>query len=177
VTDEPTLLAPARRAMLLRRVHALTIDDLHALDDAVAALAGTKALRHVDKGYFFAWWEGPRLRREEERALEDLFADVLAALAGGLTGLDVERIAARFAPKPSVLDSLAAVFLSARPSRHVQDASIGLIEDATAPWNPRRAIVATWNMTCAVVLGARLPPATIATLEAAWRRALGDPPA
>ena len=68
------------------------------------------------------------------------------------------------------------MFNPPRPSRRLQDASIGLIEDTLAPWDPRRAIVATWNMGCAAALRDHLPPATIEKLELPWRRALGEPP-
>jgi hypothetical protein len=64
-----------------------------------------------------------------------------------------------------------------RPPRQLQDASIALIEGHLEPWDPRLAIVATWNMACAVALRRRLPERTVAALEAAWRRAVGDPPA
>lgn len=176
MTERPPFLYPGPRAALLGRVHALTIDDLRALDAAVRSLVAEKAHRHVDKGVLFAWWEGPRLRGDEERELHDLFAAVLAALAGGLTDLDVERFAARFAAKPTILGSFAQAILPVHHSRRLQDASIGLIEDAVAPWDPRLAVIATWNMACAAALRDYLPATTVATLEAAWRRALGEPP-
>lgn len=165
------------RAALLRRIADLTVDDLHALDAAVRELRAEGGHRDVDKGYVFAWWDGPRLPEAEETELHDLFAAVLAALAGGLTGLDVERVGARFAPRPSIFDGLLQALRPPRPARQLQDASIGLIEDAVAPWDPRRAIVATWNMACAATLREHLTAATRAALEAPWRRALGDPPA
>ena len=176
MTERPPLLYPGPRAALLGRVRALTIDDLRGLDAAVRSLAAGKTHRHVDKGFLFAWWDGPRLRDDEDREIQDLFAAVLAALAGGLTDLDVERIGEHFAPKSTVFGSLAQAFFPVRKSRRLQDVSIGLIEDAVAPWDPRRAIIATWNMACAAALRDRLPAATVATLEAAWRRALGEPP-
>lgn len=176
MTERPPFLYAGPRAALLGRVRALTIDDLHALDAAVRSLVAGKAHRHVDKGFLFAWWEGPRLRGEEDREMQDLFAAVLAALAGGLTGLDVERIGARFAPKPTGLASLTQVFFPPSQSRRLQDASIGLIEDAVAPWDSRLAVIAVWNMACAAALRDHLAPATIATLQAAWRHALGEPP-
>lgn len=176
MTERPPFLYPGPRATLLGRVRALTIDDLRALDAAVRSLAAEKVHRHVDKGVLFAWWDGPKLRGDEERELNDLFATVLAALASGLTDLDVERIGARFVPKPTGLASLAQVFFPARQGHRLQDASIGLIEDAVAPWDPRLAVIATWNMACAAAFRDHLPPATVATLEAAWRRALGEPP-
>jgi hypothetical protein len=174
--NERPLLYAGPRAALLRRLGELSVDDLHALDAAVVALAAAKAHRHVDKGFLFAWWEGPRVPDSWDVELQDLFAAVLAAVAGGLTGLDVERVGARFAPKPSLVDGILQALVPVRASRRLQDASIGLIEDALAPWNPRLAIVATWNMACGAVLRDYLPESTIATLEAAWRRALGEPP-
>jgi hypothetical protein len=102
---------------------------------------------------------------------------MLVAMAGGLTGLDVERVGAQFMQKRRGLDSLVDVFLRPRKPHQLQDASIGLIESAVAPWDPRLAVVAAWNMTCAVALRRHLPDATRTALEAAWRRALGDPPA
>ncbi len=177
MSERRPFLYPGPRAALLRRIAALTVDDLHGLDAAVRVLKEEKAHRHVDKGFVFAWWDGPRPSSEDEAELDDLFGDVVTALATGLTGLDVERVAARFARKPSGLDGLSRLFFPPRQKRQVQDASIGLIEDALAPWDPRLAIVATWNMACAAALRGHLPPATVETLEAAWRRALGEPPA
>jgi hypothetical protein len=177
MTDRPPLLFPGPRAAILRRVRALTVDELHALDAAVRDLLAERVHRHVDKGYFFAWWDGPRLDQDGEDELHLLFGDVLVALAGGLTGLDVERVGAQFVQKRRGLDSLVDVFLRPRKPHQLQDASIGLIESALAPWDPRLAVVATWNMTCAAALRRHLPEPTVAALEAAWRRALGDPPA
>lgn len=177
MTGHPPLLYPGPRAALLRRVRTLRPAELQALDAAVRALLAEKAHRHADKGFFYAWWEGPRPPAEVEVELNLLFGDLLVALAGGLTGLDVERVGAQFAPKPRGLDGLVNLFLRPRPKVQLQDAAIGLIEDALAPWDPRLAIVATWNMACAVALRDRLPAATVDRLEAAWRRALGDPPA
>jgi hypothetical protein len=176
MSERRPFLSPGPRAVLLRAVGAISIDDLHGLDSAVLALRDEKR-RDVDKGFVFAWWEGPPLATEDEEELNDLFADVVTALATGLTGLDVERVAARFAQKPSVLDGIARLFLPPRAKRRLQDASIGLIEDAVAPWDPRLAIVATWNMACAAALREHLSAATVEKLEAAWRRALGDVPA
>lgn len=176
MTDRPLLLYPGPRAALLRRVRSLTVDDLHRLDEAVRALLAERKHRTVDKGFFFAWWDGPKLSREMEDELQELFGAVLVALAGGLTGLDVERIGAQFAPKRRGLDGLVDLFFRPR-SFPLQDASIGLIENALAPWDPRLAIVATWNVACAAALRGHLAEETVATLEAAWRRALGDPPA
>lgn len=176
MTGSPPLLYPGPRAALLRRVRAMTPDDLRALDAAVQALVAEKAGRNIDKGFFYAWWDGPRLPTDAERELDDLFADMLIALAGGLTGIDVERFGGQLAPKRGGLDTVFSRFLQPQKSRQFQDASIGLIEGAVAPWDPRLAIVAIWNMICAVALRDHLPPTTAGRLEAAWRRALGDLP-
>jgi hypothetical protein len=177
MTHGVSLVDPVRRVAVLRRVATLTVDDLHALDSAVRTLAAGKAHRQVDKGFFFAWGEGPDIRLGEGDEVQDLFADVLAALASGLTGLDVAAIGARFAPKPAGFQGFLQVVLPPRPSRRLQDASIGLIEDALSPWNPQRAIVATWNMACAVVLRPHLTTPTLEILEAPWRDAMGELPA
>ena len=177
MSDRRPFLYPGPRAALLRRVGSLTPDDLHALDAAVRGLGAEKQHRRIDKGFVFAWWEGPRPAKDDEEELNDLFADVVTAIATGLTGLDVERVAARFARKPSAFDGISRVFFPPTAKRQAQDASIGLIEDALAPWKPRLAIVATWNMACAAALREHLSAPTVVTLEAAWRRALGDPPA
>jgi hypothetical protein len=176
MTERRPFLYPGPQAALLRRVATLTVEDLHALDTAVRALAAEKVHKQVDKGFLFAWWEGPDLREDERMELEDLFSAVLVALASGLTDIDVERVGARFAPKPSISASLTRWFSSPRRSRQLQDVSIGLIEDHVAPWDPRRAVTATWNMVCAAALQDHVPAATLAVLEAPWRRALGDPP-
>ena len=176
MTDRVPFLYAGPRAVLLRRIRSLTVDDLHALDAAVGSLILEKTHRHADKGFLYAWWEGPRLKDEEDEEMQELFSAVLAALAGGLTDVDVERFGARLAPKPTGLGAISQVFFPPSQARRIQDVSIGLIEDVVAPWNPQRAVVAIWNMACAAALRDHLPPATIAMLQAAWRRALGDPP-
>ena len=176
MTERVPFLYAGPRAVLLRRIRNLTVDDLHALDAAVGSLILEKTHRHADKGFLYAWWEGPRLQDEEDQEMQELFSAVLAALAGGLTDLDVERFGARLSPKPTGLASISQMFFPPSQARRIQDASIGLIEDAVAPWSPRRAVVAIWNMACAAALRDHLSSATIATLQAAWRRALGDPP-
>jgi hypothetical protein len=155
------------------------VDDLHALDAAVRELRSERSHRNIDKGFSFAWWDGPSLPRELEDEIQVLFSDILVALAGGITGIDIEHVAPQLAPKRGGfgLDSLAELFLRPRAPQRLQDASIALLEGHVAPWDPRLAVVATWNMACAVALRERLREATVTTLEAAWRRALGDPPA
>jgi hypothetical protein len=176
MNERRPFLYPGPQAALLRRVATLTVEELHALDAAVRDLAAERVHKQVDKGFLFAWWEGPDLSAAERIELEDLFSAVLVALASGLTDIDVERVGARFAPKPSWSASLMRWFTPPRRSRQLQDVSIGLIEDHLAPWDPRRAVTATWNMVCAAALQDRVPASTITVLEAPWRRALGDPP-
>ena len=175
--DRTPLLDPIARAAVLARVRTLTRDDLHALDAATRALAATPDHRRADKGYFFAWWDGPGTREPDETEIQDFFADVLVALATSLTGINVAQYGTRLAREPSGMDKLYRFVVPARRSDALQDSSIGLIEDAVAPWSPRVAVVATWNMACAVALGAHLPEPTRETLETAWRQALGDLPA
>ncbi len=130
-------------------------------------------------GFWMAWYEGPRLTTAEDAELGDLFARVVVAMAGALTGLDVERIAARpsDAQQRGAFGDLARFLRHASPDRSYQDAAIGLIESAVAPWDPRLAIVACWNVACATTLRPHLPARVVDVLEAAWRRALGEPPA
>jgi hypothetical protein len=182
VSDPPgpdSRLLPEPRDALLVRLGRLTIADLHALDAAVRELRAEKRYRsRVDKGFWLAWYEGPRLTSTERRELDGLFAHVVGAIAQGLTGLDVERLGAP-GPRHSggVLGDLAALFRPASADRPIQEVAIRLIHDAVAPWDPRLAIVACWNLACAVTLRPHLPPPCVEILERAWRQALGEPPA
>jgi hypothetical protein len=176
----PPLLAPGARAAVQLRLGRLTVDDLRLLDAAVRALREAKPYRsRVDMGFAFAWYEGPPLTRTGEGEIADLFGVVVVAIAGGLTGLDVERFGAR--PKDAqptgVLGDVMRFLRPGSADRSRQDAAIGLIEGAVAPWDPRLAIVACWNVTCAAALRTHLPVGVVEVLEAAWRRALGEPPA
>jgi hypothetical protein len=180
MTDErPPLLYPGPRRALLRRIGAITVEELHALDTAVRALRDERRVKDVDKGFFYAWWEGPRLDRAGEDEVQELFSAVLVALATGLTGIDVERFGTQLAPKRRGfgLDGLVELFLRPRPSRELQDTSIALIDGHLAPWDPRLAVVAVWNMACAAAFRNHVSAGTVATLEAPWRQAIGEPPA
>ena len=141
-------LFPGPRAALLGRLGQLTVLDLHALDAAVRALGG-------------------------------LFGDVVVAIAHGVTGLDVERFGVRppSGQQTGVFGDLVRLLRPASAARSLQDAAIGLIEGAAAPWDPRLAIVACWNVACAATLRAHLRMDVVDMLEGAWRRALGEPPA
>jgi hypothetical protein len=179
-SERDPLLFPGPRAALLGRLSQLTVEDLHALDAAVLALQDEKPYRkRVDKGFWLAWYEGPRLTRAEGEELQDLFGHVVVAIAGGLTGLDVERFGVRLGDgqQGGAIGDLMRLLRPGSANRPLQSAAIGLIEDAVAPWDPRLAIVACWNVACAATLRKYLPVKVVDVLEAAWRRAIGEPPA
>ena len=179
-SERGPLLFPGPRAALLGRLSQLTVEDLHALDAAVLALRDEKPYRkRVDKGFWLAWYEGPRLTRAEGDALQDLFGHVVVAIAGGLTGLDVERFGVRLGDgqQGGAIGDLMRLLRPSSANRPLQSAAIGLIEDAVAPWDPRLAIVACWNLACAATLRKHLPVEVVDVLEGAWRRAIGEPPA
>lgn len=179
-SERGPLLFPGPRAALLGRLSQLTVEDLHALDAAVLALRDEKPYRkRVDKGFWLAWYEGPRLTRAEGDELQDLFGHVVVAIAGGLTGLDVERFGVRLGDgqQGGAIGDLMRLLRPSSANRPLQSAAIGLIEDAVAPWDPRLAIVACWNVACAATLRKHLPVEVVDVLEAAWRRAIGEPPA
>jgi len=179
-SERDPLLFPGPRAALLGRLSQLTVEDLHALDAAVLALRDEKPYRkRVDKGFWLAWYEGPRLKRAEGDELQDLFGHVVVAIAGGLTGLDVERFGVRLGDgqQGGAIGDLMRLLRPSSANRPLQSAAIGLIEDAVAPWDPRLAIVACWNVACAATLRKYLPVEVVEVLEGAWRRAIGEPPA
>ena len=179
-SERDPLLFPGPRAALLGRLSQLTVEDLHALDAAVLALRDEKPYRkRVDKGFWLAWYEGPRLTRAEGEELQDLFGHVVVAIAGGLTGLDVERFGVRpgDGQQGGAIGDLMRLLRPSSANRPLQSAAIGLIEDAVAPWDPRLAIVTCWNVACAATLRKYLPVEVVEVLEGAWRRAIGEPPA
>ena len=167
MTEPRPLLYPGPRTALLRRVTALTVDELHSLDAAIRALAAEKEHKRGRQGLpvrVVGRAEGRR--RREPRARGPLLRrpccprdrpDRHRGRAGRGAGLP----ASRRCPISS-----CGVLMPPRPSRQLQDVSIGLIEDHLAPWDPRLAIVATWNMACAATLRDHIPAATITVLEA-----------
>jgi hypothetical protein len=174
------LFHPGARAAVLWRFGNLTIDDLHALDAAVRALSAEKPYRgRVDKGFSLAWYEGPRLTTSEGREVNELFEAVVVAVASGLTGLDVGRFGGRLSGREQagVFGDLTRFLRPGSAARPLQHAAIGLIEDAVAPWDPRLAIMACWNVACAATLRTHLALPVVDVLERAWRQALGEPPA
>jgi hypothetical protein len=165
---------------VLHRLGRITLDDLHGLDAAVRELGVEKPYRgRVDKGFWLAWYNGPQLTTTERGELGELFPAVVVAIASGLTGLDVERFGAHLKGREQagVFGDLARMLRPGSATRPLQHAAIGLIEDAAAPWDPRLGIMACWNMACAATLRAHLQAAVLDMLEAAWRRAIGEPPA
>jgi hypothetical protein len=178
--EREALLLPGPRAALLDRLGTLTVEEMHALDGAVRALRTEQAYRgRVDRGFWLAWQAGPRLTKVEGVELEDLFTEVVVAIAGGLTGLEAERITASSGDpqQEGVLGDLARLFLPASIGRSRPDAAIRLIDRAVAPWDPHLAIVACWNVACAATLRHHLAAGLVGVLEVAWRTALGEPPA
>lgn len=174
------LLAPGPRVAVLERLGRLTIDDLQRLDAAVRALRAEKPYRgRVDKGFWLAWYEGPRLTSAERGDVGELFPAVVVAIASGLTGLDVRRLGARLGggDRTGAFGDLVRLVRPASADRALQHTAIALIDDAVAPWDPRLAIMACWNVACAVTLRAHLTVPVVDALERAWRQALGEPPA
>jgi hypothetical protein len=177
------LLFPAPRAALLDRLGTLTSEELHALDAAVASLRAERAFKgRVDRGFWFAWNDGLNLARSDQAQIQELFSAVMVSIAGALTGLDVARFGARLggAGGGRGAGGLRAVFSalhSKSDAERRQETAVGLIHDATAPWDPRLALMACWNVACAAALRRRLKPSTVEALEVAWRATLGEPPA
>jgi hypothetical protein len=178
------MTAPERvawaRATFLNRLGTITKAELLALDRAVDDLVAEGGdEKHLRKGFFFAWYHGPKLTAEDEGALNALFVDVLVAIARGITDVDAWAMTKGRATsqRPGLLGSLLEVFSMRSPSREVEDLAIKLIEGAVMPFDPRVAIVSAWNAACAVVLHGRLDATTDEVLGAAWRRTIGDLPA
>jgi hypothetical protein len=182
--DEQPLIYPGPRMALMTRFGQLGLDDLRALETAVSDLARDRAQRgRVDRGFWFAWNDRLQLDRREQVEISELFADVLMAIASGLTGLDAARfgrLIGRGSGSRGLGGGLAGAFgflkVRSQAEQH-QEAAISLISDAAAPWDPRLGLMACWNVACAAALRRRLRPATVDTLEAPWRTVFGDPPA
>lgn len=178
MNEPPPLLYGGPRNAISRRFATLTIEDLQALAGAVEDLAREKENRKkVDHGYWFAWYDGPRLTEAETAQIQGLFTEVVVAIATGVTGLDVARFGARLRPSNHGPLTRLTSFMLARPSRQLEDAAIGLMEDACAPWDPRHGFIAAWNAACAVAFRGRVPAQTEAILAAPWRAVFGDLPA
>jgi hypothetical protein len=178
MSETPPLLYGGPRHAIACRYATLRVEDLKALAAAVEELAGQREYRKkVSLGFWFAWYEGPRLSRAEEREVDDLFTEIAVAIATGVTGLDVARFGTRLRPQSEgPLERLTA-FFTGRPSHPLQDAAVALMDDACAPWDPRLGFIACWNAACAVAFRGRIPERTERILGAAWRAVFGNLPA
>jgi hypothetical protein len=181
MAELPPLLYAGPRAALLRRLAELRQSDLVLLDAAIRELAGEKRLRNrVDRGFWFAWYEGPRLDSRHETEIKELFTDVVVAVATGVAQLDVARFAAGLRPQPQGLGGILGGiggWLGGNSRRGLDNVAIRIIEDAVAPWDPRLGVLAAWNASCAVALRRILDPPVEEILAGPWRKALGDLPA
>jgi len=178
MSEPPPLLYGGPRHAITRRYATLRVEDLRALDAAVRELAGERQNRKkVDHGFWYAWYDGPRLTRAEEKEVSDLFSEVVVAIATGLTGLDVARYGAHLRPRSEgPLERLTA-FFTGRPGHPLQDAAIALMDDACAPWDPRLGFIAAWNAACAVAFRGRIPERSEQILGSAWLKVFGELPA
>lgn len=179
--DQAPPVPPERRAWererFLVRVRGLSRDEVVALGDAVDALVAEGGdSKKLTRGFFLAWYAGPRLGGEETADLDRLFVDVVVAMALGLTGVDPAVVAGSHGARQGAGATFLAALFPSRASSEITDVAIRLIRGATAPMDPQHAVVAAWNTGSAVVLRGRLDPGVEATLTAAWRRALGDLP-
>lgn len=178
MSETPPLLYGGPRSAIARRFATLAVEDLQALAAAVERLTHERENRKkVDHGYWFAWYDGPRLTEAETTEVRGLFTEVVVAIATGVTGLDVARFGARLRPSNQGPLARLTAYMTARPSRQLEDAAIGLMEDACAPWDPRLGFVAAWNAACAIAFRGRVSEQTEAILGAAWRAVFGDLPA
>jgi hypothetical protein len=178
MSEPPPLLYGGPRHAISRRFAGLQVEDLRALEAAVLELAREREYRKkVDHGFWYAWYDGPRLGRDEEREVSDLFTEVAVAIATGLTGLDVARYGARLRPaSEGPLERLTA-FFTGRPSHPLQDAAVALMDDACAPWDPRLGFIAAWNAACAIAFRGRIPERSERILVAAWLKVFDELPA
>ena len=179
----PPLLYPGPRIALLRRFARLSVTDLHALEAQITTLARDKANRgKVDRGFWFAWDDRMRSDYRDRQELDILFSDVVTALASGLSGFDVDRLGTsmlggrRAEAGSGAFGGLMGLIRPKSNAEQRQEVALNLIRNATAPWDPRLAIMACWNVACAVALRERLRPGTVALLEAAWRGVFGELP-
>jgi hypothetical protein len=172
---------PERRAWererFLARIRGMSRAEVIALGDAVDALVAEGGdAKKLTRGFFLAWYEGPRLDKEETAELDQLFVDIVVALATGLAGVDPHVMADPGGGRRGAGIAFLAALFPSRGASELTDVSIRLIRGATQPVDPRRAVVAAWNTGCAIALRGRLDAGVEATLTAAWRRGVGDLP-
>ncbi len=168
---------PERVAPVLARFRRLRRDDLEALDRSVQALVATEGRRHrSDLGFRYAWYEGPPLSYAETADLDELFRRVCAAIATGVTGFDAAAFDDRAADRAGAFGFLTRWFTPPYAKGTREDAALEVLTVACRPFDPRRAVVACWNLACATAMRDHLAPDVVVALEAAWRGALGEPP-
>jgi hypothetical protein len=172
---------PERRAWererFLARIRGMSLAEVVALGDAVDTLISEGGdAKKLTRGFFLAWYEGPRLGREETAELDQLFVDVVVAMAIGLAGVDPRDMADSTDGRRGAGTAFLAALFPSRGASELTDVSIRLIRSVTAPADPKRAVVAAWNAGCAIALRGRLAEDVEATLTAAWRRGVGDLP-
>jgi hypothetical protein len=176
------MTAPERatwaRAAFLTRCGSISKAELLALGTAVDALVAEGGDREqLTKGFFFAWYKGPSLSSGDNAALNQLFAEVVVAIAHSITDVDPWAMTAgRPSERQGALASLLSLFTQKSHGREAENLAIRLVEAAVAPVDPRVALVSAWNAACAVALHGRLDPPVEEVLGAAWRRTIGELP-
>ncbi len=162
---------------LLARFRRLRREDLEALDRSVQELVAAEGRRHrSDLGFRYAWYEGPPLSYAETAAMDALFTDVCAAIATGVTGFDAAAFDEGENDRAGAFGFLTRWFTPPYAKGSHEDAALEVLTVACRPFDPRRAVVACWNLTCAAAMRGHLAPEVIVALEAAWRGALGELP-
>jgi hypothetical protein len=174
-------LPPERRAWdrerFLARIQGMSRAEVVALGDAVDALVAEGGdAKKLTRGFFLAWYQGPRLGGDETAELDRLFVDVVVAMAIGLSGVDPRVIAGTADRRHGAGAAFLAALFPSRAASEITDVSLRLISGATAPVDPQRAVVAAWNTGCAISLRGLLAEDVEATLTAAWRRGVGELP-
>lgn len=171
-------LDPGQRVgPLLARYRWLRREDLEALDRSVQALVAAEGRHHrSDLGFRYAWYEGPPLSYAETAALDELFRQVCAAIATGVTGFDASAFDEPSSDRAGASSFLTRWFTPPYAKGAHDDKALEVLTVACRPFDPRRAVVACWNLACAAAMGGHLAPDVVVTLEAAWRNALGEPP-
>jgi len=172
---------PERRAWererFLARVRGMSRAEVLALGDAVTTLVAEGGdAKKLRRGFFLAWYAGPKLDGDETADLDRLFVDIVGALATGLSGVDPHAMADTADGRRGAGATFLTALFPSRAASDLTDISVRLIRGALAPIDPKPAIVAAWNTGCAIALRGRLAPDVEATLTAAWLRGVGELP-
>jgi hypothetical protein len=173
--------APERRIWererFLARVRSMSRAEVIALGDAVGSLVAEGGDRNrLTRGFALAWFTGPRLSDQETRVLDQLFIDIILAMAVAVSGVDPHVVAGSADRTRGAGASFLDVLFPRRQSNGLTEVSLRLIDSALAPVDPQHAIVATYNAGCAIALRDRIAPDVEPVLTAAWRRAFGELP-